>query len=342
MPTPHATPGEGRPAEAALQPGLPIIDAHHHLRDRGGERYLAAEFLGDIVSSGHRVIATVAIETGYRHTEGGDPLLAPAGETAWLAEAAGTTRLAAAIVGFADLRAGDDARRVLQAHVEAGRGRFRGVRTPAAWHAQARFKYARADVPQGLLGDAGFRRGFAQLAPLGLSYDAWVYDGQLPELADLAAAFPETSIIVDHVGGPVSADAPLSARPGAFAEWQKRIADLARRPNVVVKLGGLGMPIMGFGFEHRAAPPSSGELAEAWRPYIETCIAAFGPGRCMFQSNFPPDRASCSYGVLWNAFKRMASPYSADEQHELFAGTASRVYRIDPVLNEGDSHDKTR
>lgn len=342
MPAHHATPGEDRPAEAAIQPGLPIVDAHHHLRDRGGERYLAAEFLGDIVGSGHRVIATVAIETGYRHTEGGDPLLAPAGETAWLAALAGTTRLAAAIVGFADLRAGDDARRVLQAHVEAGRGRFRGVRTPAAWHAQARFKYARAEVLPGALGDAGFRRGFAQLAPLGLCYDAWVYDEQLPEVADLAAAFPETAIIVDHLGGPVSAAAPLSARPEAFGEWQNRIAGLAQHPNVVLKLGGLGMPIMGFGFEGRATPPSSSELAEAWRPYMETCIEAFGPGRCMFQSNFPPDKVSCRYGVIWNAFKRIASPYSADEQQALFSGTASRVYRIDPVLKEGSHHDPTR
>ena len=322
--------------EAPLDPGLPIVDAHHHLRDVRGPAYLARELADDISLSGHRVVATVAVETAYAYDHRLAVELAPTGETRFLAQVgsvpidlrAGATRIAAAIVGHADLRLGDGARPVLEAHIEAGQRRFRGVRTPAAWHADQRFRYARAEVAEHAVLDPRFLAGFAHLAALDLSYDAWVYDEQLEDLVKLASAFQTATIIVGHCGGPVSHGTPLSQRPEAFAHWRRRIQRVSRCPNVFMKLGGLGMEVMGFGHDATADKPPSRVLAESWRPYFETCIDAFGPGRCMFESNFPPDKASCSYAAAWNAFKRITAGYSVSEREQLFAGTAARVYRI--------------
>jgi predicted TIM-barrel fold metal-dependent hydrolase len=183
-------------------------------------------------------------------------------------------------------------------------------------------------APEGLLADKGFREGFACLAPLGLTYDAWVYHTQLGELAALARAFPETTIIVNHVGGAIGIGPYAGKRGEVLADWRKGITQLSACPNVVMKIGGLGMRLFGFTFQNEASPPSSEELAPAWRPYVEGCIEAFGPSRCMFESNFPVDKGSCSYAVLWNAFKRISSGYSADERTSLFCGTAARVYRM--------------
>ena len=329
-------PAPVRGHEPPLDADLPIIDSHHHLRDVRGPVYLARELAADVAVSGQRVVASIAVETAYAYDASLGVALAPTGETRFLAgvgagptlHSAGRTSVAAAIVGYADLRLGDAAGPVLEAHLEAGEGRFRGVRTYAAFHAHPRLKYARAEVAEHALLDPGFRRGFAHLAALKLSYDAWVYDEQLDDIMQLASAFPDVSIIVGHCGGPVSHAGPLAARPEAFARWQYRIQRLAKHPNVFMKLGGLGLEVMGFGFEALPEKPSSQVLADAWRPYIETCIAAFGARRCMFESNFPPDGMSCSYGNAWNAFKRITAGYSAAEREQLFSGTAARVYHI--------------
>ncbi len=172
------------------------------------------------------------------------------------------------------------------------------------------------------------REGFARLAPLGLSFDAWMYHTQLGELVELARAFPETPIVLDHVGGPIGLGHYAGKRDEVFAEWSRRIRELATCPNVHVKLGGLGMRMFGFAFHFGGLPPSSKELAAAWRPYIETCIAAFGPERAMFESNFPVDKGSCSYAVLWNAFKHISAGCFAAEKQALFAGTAAKFYRL--------------
>lgn len=176
--------------------------------------------------------------------------------------------------------------------------------------------------------DPTFRQGFAQLAPLGLSYEAYQFHTQLDELASLAEAFPDTSIILNHVGTPLGVGPFAGRRDDVFSQWKASVIRIARCPNVVVKLGGLGMSICGFGFHERPQPPSSDDLVAAWRPWIETCIELFGPQRSMFESNFPPDRGSCSYGVLWNAFKKIAAGCSAEDKAMLFAGTARRVYRV--------------
>ncbi len=176
--------------------------------------------------------------------------------------------------------------------------------------------------------DRNFREGFACLAPLGLSFDGWLYHTQLRELGDLAAAFPGTTVVVNHVGCPLGIGPYAGKRNEVFADWSAAVRDIARHPNIHMKLGGLGMKVIGWSFHEAPLPPTSEELAAAWKPYVETCIEAFGPSRCMFESNAPVDRGTCSYQILWNAFKRLAAGYSADEQKALFSGTARKVYRL--------------
>ena len=148
------------------------------------------------------------------------------------------------------------------------------------------------------------------------------------ELADLARAFPQTTIILNHVGGPLGIGPYADKKEETFAVWKAGIAELGKCQNVVVKLGGLGMLFGMFDFHTRETPPSSEELARAYKPYIETCIDLFGVERCMFESNFPVDLGSCTYPVLWNAFKVLAKNYSAAEKAALFSDTAKRVYRL--------------
>jgi L-fuconolactonase len=203
------------------------------------------------------------------------------------------------------------------------------VRQCAVWDADASIRTTSMEYPPGLLLDAKFREGFARLAPLGLHFETWIYHPQIGDVADLASAFPDTKIVLDHVGGPIGIGVYTGRRKEIFTGWRRSIEDVAKRPNVTVKLGGLGMQVFGFGFEHAERPPSSEQLAEAWRPYIETCIEAFGVERCMFESNFPVDKRSCSYAVLWNAFKRIAAGASAEEKAALFSKTAAKFYRLE-------------
>jgi predicted TIM-barrel fold metal-dependent hydrolase len=212
--------------------------------------------------------------------------------------------------------------------IVAGGGRFRGIRYISASHPDEAARGSSVNRPAGLLLNAKAREGFARLHPLGLSFDAWMYHTQLGDLVDLARAFPETPIVLNHVGGPIGIGPYAGHRDEVFAVWRAGIEELARCPNVHVKLGGLGMRLFGFNLHQGDMPPSSEQLAAAWRPYVETCIAAFGASRAMFESNFPVDKGACSYSVLFNAFKRLASGASASEKSDLFAGTASRFYRL--------------
>jgi L-fuconolactonase len=322
--------------EEILEPALPIVDPHHHLWDRPGWRYLLDELLAD-VNSGHNVVATVFLQCRSMHRADGPEELRPVGETEFVNGVAamsasgiyGPARLCAGIVSYADLRLGARVQPVLEAHIAAGGGRFRGIRHIAAWDADPTVLNPGNPAPQGLLADASFREGFARLAPLGLSFDAWLYHPQLDELTALARAFPETTIMLNHVGGPLAIGAYAGRRDEVFAAWSAAIRRLAECPNVVVKLGGMGMRINGFGFEARPAPPSSEVLAEAWRPYVETCVEAFGAARGMFESNFPVDKGSYTYAAYWNACKRLSAGGTADEKAALFSGTAARVYRLE-------------
>jgi L-fuconolactonase len=337
MSTPAASPIRqewlDRRVEEILAPDLPIVDPHHHLWDRPGWRYLLDELLADL-NSGHNIVATVFLQCRAMHRAGGPEPLRPVGETEFVNGVAamsasggfGPTRVCAGIVGHADLTLGAPVREVLEAHLRAGGDRFRGIRHSNAWDASVP-RPTNAPRPD-LLAEADFRAGFAQLAPLGLSFDAWLYHPQIPELTALARAFPDTPIVLNHVGGPLGLGAYAGRRAEMIAAWSASIRDLATCPNVSVKLGGLGMPLTGLGFHEQAEPPSSERLAEASRPYFETCIAAFGTDRCMFESNFPVDKESFSYAVYWNACKRLTQGASATEKAALFSGSAARFYRI--------------
>jgi len=218
--------------------------------------------------------------------------------------------------------------RVLEAQIAAGDGRFRGVRHSVTWDAGEMFSRGRTNSPKGQMADATWRAGFARLAPLNLTFEVWLYHPQLMELADLARAYPQTTIILNHVGGPLGIGPYADKKEETFARWKAGIAELGKCPNVVVELGGLRMLFGMFDFHTRETPPSSEELARAYKPYIDTCIAAFGPDCGMFESNFPPDGVSSSYAALWNALKRLAANFSADEKAKLFSGTAKRVCRL--------------
>ncbi len=342
--------------EAILEPDLPIIDPHHHLWDRRAiiapsaepprhafaqilhkvPIYLPDELTADL-TIGHDVLTTVYMECGSMYRADGPEALKPVGETEFVAAAAaksiahpgGKARICAGIVGHANLMLGGGAAEVLEAHLAAGDGRFRGIRHSASYDADPNVLGMLVRHGPGVYLDAAFREGFARLAPMNLSFDAWVLEPQLPDLIDLARAFPDTTIVLDHVGTPLGIGAYAGRREERFGVWRDHIRQLAALPRVNVKLGGLAMPFAGFPSFFSEPPATSTQLAAEWKPYIETCIDAFGPKRCMFESNFPVDIGSCDYDVLWNAFKVLAAGYSADEKTTLFSDTARRVYRLD-------------
>lgn len=325
-----------RHTEDILEPALPIIDPHHHLWVRDNAPYLLPELAADL-ASGHNVVATVFEECHSMYRARGPEALRPVGETEFVAGIAamsasgqfGPTRVCAAIVGGLDMTLGAAVEPVLDAHIAAAGGRFRAVRYSTGWDASEKI---RAIVPEPhRLADPRVRAAMAVLNAKGLAFDAWLYHTQLADVAQLADAFPGMTIVLNHVGGPILGGPYASRRDVVFRDWKAAISKVARRPNVVVKLGAL--PIrLGGGTYNRDMPPSSEEVATAWRPWIETCIEAFGTYRGMFESNFPVQRRWCGYHVVWNAFKRLAAGASASEKSDLFQGTAARAYRITEFL----------
>jgi predicted TIM-barrel fold metal-dependent hydrolase len=310
--------------EEILEPELLICDPHHHLWDRPDSRYMTEELIAD-TSSGHRVAQTVFIECRSGYRTDGPPGFRPVGETNFVV-AAEPGDLIAGIVGFADLRI-PEIDQVLAAHVEAGNGRFRGIRHSNAWDASPDVSPT-GRAPAGLLGDVAFRSGFTALGRAGLSFDAWMYHPQIIELVDLARTHPEVPIVLDHLGAPIGIGPYSGRRDEVLQAWRSAMQGLATCPNVVVKLGGIGMPVFGMDWHTRPDGASSEELAATWGGEIRWCIEQFGVGRCMFESNFPVDRASCSYPVLWNAFKRIVADASPAEKAALFHDTATSFYRL--------------
>jgi L-fuconolactonase len=325
--------------EEPIDPGLPICDPHHHLWDRRpgrvSERYLLDEILEDI-GGGHNVVSTVFIEAGAMYRADGPQEQKPIGEVEFVngiaamsaSDLYGPSRIAAGIVSTADVSLGDGVAAILDQEIAVAGGRLRGIRRSAAWTSDPAVAAQRVNPGQGLFKRENFRTGFAHLAPRQLSFEAWCYHSQIPEVTDLARAFPDTTFILNHFGGPLGIGAYAGKADQVFAEWQPSIAELASCPNVVAKLGGINMEINGFGWHERPRPPSSAELAEATRRYYEFTIEKFGVERCMFESNFPVDKVTCSYSVLWNSFKRLTSAYSAGEKAQLFHDTTARVYRL--------------
>ena len=325
--------------EKALEPDLPICDPHHHLWvGRAGTvqtTYLLDEILDDL-SGGHNVVSTVFIECGAMFKADGPEAFRCVGETEFVNGIAamsasggfGKSRIAAGIIGTVDPRIGDLAGDVLDAQIAAGGGRFRGIRRGAFWHASPLVENHRTNPPDGLLLREDFRSGFKHLAPRKLTFEAWCAHTQIPDVVSLARAFPDTTIILDHFGGPIGIGPYKGKQDEVFADWKTNIGELATCPNVVVKLGGLNMHVNGYGWENRPKPPTSEELATATRRYFDHTIQTFGPNRCMFESNFPVDKLSCSYTVLWNSFKLLSKNYSASERAALLHDTAARVYRL--------------
>ena len=326
--------------EVALEPDLPICDPHHHLWDHRPTyvyRYLLDDFLSDI-GGGHNIVSTVFLECEAFYRTSGAEAMKPVGEVEFINGMAamsasglyGPTKVAAAIVGFADLRLGAAVDVVLKAQLAAGGGRFRGIRHASAHDPDPGIVGAENTNPNGnVFTDKEFREGFAQLAPLNLSFDSWLYHPQISQLADLANSFPDTAIVLDHVGGPLGIGPYAGQRDKIFETWAKDMDALAKCPNVNVKLGGLAMKLTGFGHHKLPDPPSSETLAQDWKPYLIHCIEAFGPERCMFESNFPVDKASCAYTSLWNAFKLVTRDFSPSDKAHLFHDTAARFYRIE-------------
>ena len=324
--------------EDVLAPEQPIIDCHHHLWVESESPYLLPEIAAD-VSDGHDVRSTVFVQAHYGYHNHLPAHLAPVGETekvaaiARAAQANGCpTIIAEAIVAYADLTTGDRVTDVLDAHTEAGGGRFRGVRHSVSRDEHFPDGIVIRPAPAGLLAEPAYRQGLAIVQANGLSYDAMLYHSQLPELTAMARAYPDLPIVLDHVGCILGVGPYKGREDETFRSWRADMTDLSRCKNVFVKIGGFGMILCGARWHERETPPGSQELADAWRPYVETCIELFGAGRCMFESNFPVDKAMYSYRTLWNAFKRLAEGASATERHALFAGTAAKFYRIaDPV-----------
>jgi L-fuconolactonase len=334
------TPIHSADPEAILEPDLPICDPHHHLWHFPTSRYLLEDLLADIGPGdgvgGHKVESTVFVEcTAFYRTRGPEAMKV-VGETEFVAGVAamaesghyGPVRACEGIVGRADLCLGGAVDAVLKAHITAGGGRFRGIRHAGGWDPSGAIRNSHTDPPEHLYGRPDFRAGFARLAANDLTFEAWQYHPQLPDVLDLARAFPGTPIMLNHVGGPLGIGPYAGRRDEVFAGWRKDIRDLADCPNVFVKLGGLGMAVYGFEFHQRHPRPDSTELAEAWRPYVETCIEAFGSERGVFESNFPVDKVSCSYNTLWNTFKRLTSGASAEEKARLYRDNARAFYRL--------------
>lgn len=319
--------------EEIVEPTLKIIDAHHHLWDQPGQRYLFDDFIGDI-RDGHDIHATVFTQCRTMYRASGREEFRCVGETEFASGVAaqsesglyGSARACAAIVAFIDFSLGDKVVAVLEAHSCAAGGRLRGVRGGTAWHADDAIH--KLQTPGAVLMETRTRSAVSHLNRLGLTLDIWAFQTQMAEVIDLCRAFPALPVIIDHAAGPLSIGPYTGRRNAAFEAWRKDVKTLGALPNTFMKIGGLGMRTMGLEFHLKAVPPSSDDLVSVWRPYVETCVDAFEPGRCMFESNFPVDKATCSYRVLWNAYKKLCAGFSQDEKHQLFFGTAAAVYRL--------------
>lgn len=322
--------------EQALEPELEIIDAHHHLWDTPRPRYLIDEYLAD-VHSGHNVVASVFVECRAMYATQRAAKWQSLGETQFAAGAGamfdsgnyGLPGLVSAIVGYVDLALGQDAQEILEKHIEVSAGRLKGVRNITSWHADPNVSSTSVEYNPDLFKSQSFQQGLKILGELGLSFDAFMFHTQLPDLVHLLEKNDSTTVVLNHFGGPVGVGPFADQRDEVFKDWAARIAELSKFDNLYLKLGGLGMRVNGFGFHEQERAPTSDQLVRAWQPYFDTALEHFGPHRCMFESNFPVDKGYCSYGVLWNAFKKLSATYTKAERDALFKKTAAQVYQID-------------
>ena len=320
--------------EDAIDPEREIIDPHHHLWRVSGLPTYVLEDLWQDTQSGHNIVKTVFMECGAEYRADGPEHLRVVGETEFvrglaMASAGQGKAEIAGIIGHADLDQDESLlREILQRHEHAGGGLFRGIRHGGAHDPGKNLGWLNATPHADLFQRDAFRRGVNVLGELGYTYDSWHYHFQNDAFADLAEAAPQTTIVLDHFGTPCGVGDYAGRAAEVFSQWQASISRLAECPNVVAKIGGLAMPVNGFDWNNRDVPPTSDEVVNAQRGYYQHTIDAFGPDRCMFESNFPVDKLSLSYNVYWNAMKKIAAQYSAEEQQQMFYGTAQRIYRL--------------
>lgn len=326
-----------RHQEPALMPEQRIIDAHHHLWDRPQSRYLLDELTAD-VGTGHQILATIYVQCRSMYRTHGDPKLLSVGEIEFANGIAaqyasglyGNTRGCAGIIGFADLLLGHNVDYVLDHLVAAGGGRVKGVRNTTAWHADSSIVSNPVPPPANMLIETAFIEGTRRLGQRKLVLDIWAYHTQLEEVERLSQACPETTIVIDHIGGPLGVGRYHDKRSEVFNEWSAQIKKLALLPNLKIKIGGFGLAVLGYDFHLRENPPTSDELALSWQKYVLTVIDAFGVNRCMFESNFPVDKGMFSYASMWNAYKKIVCKFTQQEKDYLFYNTAAETYSINP------------
>jgi L-fuconolactonase len=326
--------GQG-PVEEVLLPDLPIIDTHHHLWIRPDYEYLLPEFAADL-DCGHNVVATVYAECHSMYRASGPDGFKPVGETEFVvgqsAQSAsggyGRTRVAAGLFGYADLTLGGSVREVLEAHVTAANGRFKGIRFQANWDASDKIRNGEPALRPGMLIEPAVQDGLKTLVDMDLVLDCQVFFPQLPDVARTADALPELTIVLNHCGGPLGYGPYVDNQAEHYAVWRRNLVEVARRPNVVCKLGGILVRTSDFDYINAEKPATSEQLAGAWRRWIEPCIEAFGAQRCMFESNYPVEKLGISYGSLWNTFKRLSATASEGEKRSMFSENAKRIYRL--------------
>ena len=326
--------------EPTLEPNLPICDPHHHFWDLRParipyQRYLLDELLAD-TGSGHNIKSTVFIETRAMYRSTGPEEMKPVGEVEFaqgLASASasglyGSTRVASAIVGHANLLLGTEVEAVLYQLKNASPNRFRGIRHTITWDPHPEIPNTAEHKVEGQLSHPKFIDGARVLAQMDLSFDAWLYFPQLVELAQFAKKIPNLKIVLNHIGGLLRTGPYANNDSEVLNLWRTGIDAVSECPNIVVKLGGITQPRTGYDWHARPIPIGSNELSEVMAPLMNYCINKFGPDRCMFESNFPPDKVGCSYNVLFNAFKLLSKNYSETERQDMFYNTAVKTYKI--------------
>jgi len=325
--------------EDPILPNFPIIDPHHHLWDVGFGRYYIEELLEDINSSGHNIEATVYIMSSSNtkiYAKDGLKEFKPLTEIEFATSEGkradlipdNKVKVNASIVGSVDLTFGSKLEPVLEKAINISEGRLKGIRMLLASHSDPRISSGAVKSDLGLMLHPNFIDGAKCIQNADLSLDFWIYHTQLNEMEKIARALPDLTIILNHVGGPIHLGEYEGKQAVTHREWRSAMIRLSRIPNINVKLGGLGMAVNGAKFHNDKIPPNSVQLSDVWKPWIYETIDMFGFDRCMFESNFPVDKGSCSYGALWNAFKILATDMSDDEKNKLFSKNAARIYKI--------------
>ena len=325
--------------EDPILPNIPIIDPHHHLWDVGFGRYYIEELLEDINSSGHNIVSTVYIMSSSNtkiYSKDGLEEFKPLTEIEFATSEGkradlipnNKVKVNASIVGSVDLTYGNKLQPVLEKAVNISEGRLKGIRMLLASHTDPRISSGAVKSDLGLMLHPNFIDGAKCVQDANLSLDFWIYHTQLNEMEKIARALPDLTIILNHIGGPIHLGEYEGKQAATHREWRSAMMRLSRIPNINVKLGGLGMAVNGAKFHNSKFPPNSVQLSDVWKPWIYETIDMFGFDRCMFESNFPVDKGSCSYGALWNAFKIIAKDMSDDEINKLFSKNAAKIYKI--------------